>query len=238
MISNLGTSLIPFIEYLNVGKGQVIPAGNSTSKTTWKDIWAEYCINILEVSSLMYLQFSPPFKNFTMRTTYEVLQSGKQIYKWPSNENSQIHLHIKILNNYPKYFVITSCQKNQILFVPKVLSKYHDPDYEAKSKVNIDSSKFENKKNVYLRHGGFASYGTCFSEKGVIVGDKKVEGDFSKQIEKAKLCLDLTTVEEIEKCVEELKDITTLHKVDTRSTVTGKKWNYSPMVEKYYHHIF
>ena len=39
MISNLGTSSIPFIEYLTVGKGQVIPAGTSKSRATWKDIW-------------------------------------------------------------------------------------------------------------------------------------------------------------------------------------------------------
>ena len=39
MISNLGKSFIPFIEYLNVGRGQLIPSGTSTSRTTWKDIW-------------------------------------------------------------------------------------------------------------------------------------------------------------------------------------------------------
>jgi hypothetical protein len=234
MISNLGTSSIPFIEYLTVGKGQVIPAGTSTSRTTWKDIWGRIWHQPLRSVFPDVPPIPPPLKNFMMTTTYEVLQDGKQIYEWPSDENAQIHLHIKLLNNYPKYFEITRCQKNQILFVPKTLSEYHDREYAATSKVNIDSSKFNNKKNVYLRQGGFASYGACFDEKGAIVGGKKVEGDFSNQIQKAKLCADLTTVEDIEKCEEELKDITTLHKVDAGSSVTGKKWNYSPTVEKYY----
>ena len=234
MISNLGISSIPFIEYLTVGKGQVIPAGTSTSRTTWKDIWGRVWHQPLRSVFPDVPPIPPPLKNFMMTTTYEILQDGKQIYEWPSDENAQIHLHIKLLNNYPKYFEITRCEKNQILFVPKSSGEYHDREYAATSKENIEYSKFENKKNVYLRQGGFASYGTCFSEKGAIVGGKKVEGEFLKQIEKAKLCADLTDQDAIAKCEEELKDITTLHKVDKGSSVTGKKWNYSPTVEKYY----
>ena len=117
-----------------------------------------------------------------MITTYEILQDGKQIYEWPSDENALIHLHVKLLNNYPKYFEITRCEKNQILFVPNSLGEYHDRAYEAKSEFHIE--KFENKKNLYLRQGGYASYGICFTEKGAIVGGKKVEGDFRNQIER------------------------------------------------------
>jgi len=39
MISNLGISSIPFIEYMTVGKGQVISSGTSTARATWKDVW-------------------------------------------------------------------------------------------------------------------------------------------------------------------------------------------------------
>ena len=39
LISNLGTSSIPFIEYMTVGTGQVIPAGPTTSRMSWKDVW-------------------------------------------------------------------------------------------------------------------------------------------------------------------------------------------------------
>ena len=63
----------------------------------------------------------PPLKNFMMTITYEILKDGKQRYEWPSDENTQIHLHIKLLNNYPKYFEITRCKENEIQFVPEAL---------------------------------------------------------------------------------------------------------------------
>ena len=232
MISNLGISSIPFIEYVTVGKGQVIPAGTSTSRATWKDVWGRIWHQPLRSVFPDVPPIPPPLKNFMMVTTYEILQDGKQIYEWPSDENALIHLHVKLLNNYPKYFEITRCEKNQILFVPKNIEEYHDRSYEAKSSYHIE--KFDNKKNLYLRQGGYASYGTCFIEKGSIVGGKKVEGDFKNQIERAKVCADYTNAQEIKKCEEELKGITTLHKVDENSSVKGKKWNYSPTVESYY----
>ena len=232
MISNLGTSSIPFIEYVTVGKGQVIPAGTSTSRATWKDVWGRIWHQPLRSVFPDVPPIPPPLKNFMMITTYEILQDGKQIYEWPSDENALIHLHVKLLNNYPKYFEITRCEKNQILFVPNSAGEYHDRAYEAKSKFHIE--KFENKKNLYLRQGGYASYGICFTEKGAIVGGKKVEGDFRNQIERAKVCADYTNADDIKECEEELKDITTLHRVGETSSVKGKKWNYSPTVESYY----
>ena len=38
-ISNLGISSIPFLEYVTAGSGQVIPAGTSTARASWKDVW-------------------------------------------------------------------------------------------------------------------------------------------------------------------------------------------------------
>ena len=234
MISNLGISSIPFIEYLTVGKGQVIPAGTSTSRTTWKDIWGRIWHQPLRSVFPDVPPIPPPLKNFMMTTTYEILINGNQVYEWPSDENAQIHLHIKLLNNYQKYFEITRCEKNQIRFIPKILGEYHERDYSARSPVQLENTDFTNKDNLYLRQGGYASYGICFSEKGAIVGGKKVEGEFLEQIKKATLCADLTNAEEIKKCEEELENITTLHKVDSKSLVTGKQWNYSPTVESYY----
>ena len=232
MISNLGISSIPFIEYVTVGKGQVIPAASGTSRASWKDIWGRTWHQPLRSVFPDVPPIPPPLKNFMMSTTYELLQDGKQIYEWPSDENALIHIHIKLLNNYQKYFEITRCEKNQILFIPKTLGEYHHRVYEAKSSLNIEN--YDNKDNLYLREGGYASYGTCFTEKGAIVGGQKVEGQLKDQIERAKVCADYTNAQEIKKCEEELKDITTLHKVDASSSVKGKKWNYSPTVESYY----
>ena len=38
-ISNLRISSIPFLEYITAGSGQVIPAGTSTARASWKDVW-------------------------------------------------------------------------------------------------------------------------------------------------------------------------------------------------------
>ena len=238
MISNLGISSIPFIEYLTVGKGQVIPAGPSTSRATWKDVWGRTWHQPLRTVFPDVPPIPPPLKNFMMSTTYEILQTnGNQIYEWPSDENVKVHLHIKLLNNYPKYFEITRCQKNQIRFVPNSLGESHDRDYSAKCKAQLEDSDFTISKNVFLRQGGYASYGSCFTESGAIVGGKKVEGELLKQIERAKVCADLTNAQKIQECEEELKDITTLHRVDQQNLengISGKKWNYSPTVESYY----
>jgi hypothetical protein len=234
MISNLGISSIPFIEYLTVGKGQVIPAGPSTSRTTWKDIWGRIWHQPLRSVFPDVPPIPPPLKNFMMTTTYEILQNNKQIYEWPSDENAQIHLHIKLLNNYQKYFEITRCQKNQIRFIPKTLGEFHDRDYSAKSSAHLEDSAFKNSDNLYLREGGYASYGICFSEKGAIVGGKSVTGTFLEEIKQATLCADLTNAQKIKECEEKLENITTLHKVDASSEVRGKQWNYSPTVESYY----
>ena len=237
MISNLGISSIPFIEYMTVGRGQVIPAGPSTSRATWKDVWGRIWHQPLRSVFPDVPPIPPPLKNFMMSTTYEILQDGTQIYEWPSDENAQVHLHVKLLNNYQKYFEITRCKENQIRFVPKELKEYHDRDFSDKCSAQLEDSDFENKEKVFLRQGGYASYGKCFIEEGSIVGGEKVENDLKTKIERAIVCADLTTPQKIQECEEELKDITTLHKVDEKTKkagISGKKWNYSPSVERYY----
>ena len=237
MISNLGISSIPFIEYVTAGSGQLIPSGTSTSRATWKDIWGRTWHQPLRTVFPDVPPGPGPLKNFMMTTTYEILQDGEQVYEWSSDENAQIHLHIKLLNNYQKYFEITRCAKNQIRFVPSTLTEYHNCEFSPKCNAQLEDSDFKIKDNVFLRQGGYASYGSCFTEHGAIVGGKKVEGELLKQIEKAKICADYTDSEKIQQCEEELKTITTLQRVDQQNIangITGKKWNYSPTVEKYY----
>ena len=239
MISNLGISSIPFIEYVTVGKGQVIPAGTSTSRATWKDIWGRIWHQPLRSVFPDVPPIPPPLKNFMMTTTYEILQGDNQIYEWPSDEEAQVHLHIKLLNNYPKYFEITRCKQNEIRFVPKTKGENHDRDYSPmtdKLSFKLEDKDFKNKEKVFGRQGGYASYGSCFSDDNAIVGGQKVIGELRNKIERAKVCADFTNADDIKNCAEELKDITTLKRVDptNNSLPKGKKWNYSPLVEKYY----
>ena len=237
LISNIGTSSVPFIEYLTLGKKQLIPAGTGTSRTTWLDAWGRGWHQHLGSVFPDVPSSPPPFKNLMMTTTYEILNNNnnEQIYEWSSDEAAKIHLHIKLINNYPKYFEITRCQKNQIRFIPKSLGEYHEREYSAKSSVHLEDSDFKNSNNLYLRLGGYASYGACFSDKDAIVDGQSVGGSLSNNIQNATLCADYISAQRITECEQKLKDVATLHKVDTtNSKLTGKQWNYSPSVESYY----
>ena len=234
IISNLGTSSIPFIEYMTVGKGQVIPSGTSTARATWKDVWGRTWHQPIRSLFPDVPPIPPPLKNFMMSTTYEILRKGQQIYEWPSDENVQIHLHIKLLNNYPKYFEITRCKENEILFVPKKIEDNYDRVFANFSSVQINQSSVTT-DNSFLRQGGFASYGSCYIEEGTFVAGQKVEGNLLEQIKRARVCADYTDENEIAKCVDELKSITTLHKITEADKLKNyTKWNYSPRVENYY----
>ena len=235
IISNLGISSIPFIEYLTVGKGQVIPAGTSTARATWKDVWGRTWHQPIRSLFPDVPPIPPPLKNFMMSTTYEIIRKGKQIYEWPSDENIQIHLHIKLLNNYPKYFEITRCKENEIQFVPKTLGENHDREYASYSSVRLEDSQIKHDQKTFLRQGGFASYGICFSDENAYVGGKKVEGELKDQIERAKVCADFTDENMIAQCFKELENITTLHRVKEEDKLKNyTKWNYSPRVASYY----
>ena len=235
LISNLGISSIPFIEYMTVGKGQVIPAGPATSRMTWKDIWGRTWQQPLRSVFPDIPPIPPPLKNFMMSTTYEVVRYGQQIYEWPSDENNiLIHLHIKLLNNYPKYFEITRCKENQIRYVPSYLQEDHNREYTSTCDKNLNENELNGNK-MFLRQGGFASYGICYHDNRAYVSGKKVEGELYDQIGKARLCADYTDVKLIEQCEEELASITTVSRSskDWDETKSGK-WNYSPLVESYY----
>ena len=234
-ISNLGISSIPFIEYMSVGKGQVIPAGPSTSRVSWRDVWGRVWQQPLRSLFPDIPPVPPPLKNFMMTTTYEIIRNDKeQIYEWPSDENVKIHLQIKLLNNYPKYFEITRCKENQIRFVPFKFTEGHSREYANTSNENLTESEFVG-NNMFLRQGGMSSYGACFATEGAYVSGQKVEGDLLEQIKKAKLCADYTDANLIAKCEEELSGITTVSRSSTEwDEEKDGKWNYSPLVEAYY----
>ena len=233
-ISNLGISSIPFIEYMTVGKGQVIPAGPGTSRISWKDIWGRTWQQPLRSSFPDVPPLPPPLKNFMMTTTFEILKNNKQIYEWPSDEDVLIHLHIKLLNNYPKYFEITRCRENQIRYIPLTLKEDHYREFANFSQENLTESEL-NGNYMFLRQGGLASYGACYADPKAYVEGEKVEGELLNKIKKAKLCADFTDAKKIAECEKELEDIKILHRApkDWEEEKNGT-WNYSPLVENYY----
>ena len=234
LISNLGTSSIPFIEYMTVGTGQVIPAGTSTSRVSWKDIWGRTWHQPLRSVFPDLPVIPPPVKDFMMTTTYELLKGNEQIYEWPSDENVKIHLHIKLLNNYPKYFEITRCNANRIRYTPFYLDEDHYREYENISMENLTETEL-NGNNMFLREGGMSSYGVCFQDKEAYVSGNKVDDALYENIGQARLCADHTNPQMIKECAIKLQDIATVSRSSrTWDETKDGKWNYSPLVEKYY----
>ena len=232
-ISNLGISSIPFIEYMTVGNGQLIPGSPSTSRVSWKDIWGRTWHQPIRSYFLDATPIPPPLKNFMMTTTYQLIRNeNERIYEWPSDENIKILLKVKLLNNYPKYFEITRCKENKIRFIPKNLEEGHEREFSYCS-AEIKDSELPENNNMFLREGGYASYGSCYTQKGTIVGGKKVEGELLEKIKNAKLCADYTDPELIAKCEKDLANITIIKKRED-SFDEKEVWNYSPLVESYY----
>ena len=113
--------------------------------------------------------------NLMMSTTYEVLNKGKIINERPSDENVQIHLHIKLLNNFPKLFDIISCKENEMNYI---VATYDRKDYLRNTRIIENNVSHEVKKedyngnNMFMRQGVYTSYGVCYRDPKAIVGGK------------------------------------------------------------------
>ena len=241
VLSNLGISSIPFVEYLTTGAGLMIPSTPTTSRIEWKDVWGRKWTQPLRTVFPDVAPIPPPLKNFMMSTSFEVLQkNGNQVdrlLEWPSDEEAMIHIHIKLLNNYPKYFELTKCRENEMKFIPKKVGERHDRVYELPPyPFAVNESEITNDE-FYLSAGGRAKYGYCFLEEGTIVQGKKLDDGDRKLIEKAILCADSIDPKEIAKCEEELKDNQT-NKKRSQPAETCPQWIYSPTVESYYPHNY
>ena len=235
MITGLGISWVPFNEYLRVGY-LFIPSTQTTSRIIWKDIWGRTWQQPLRSIFIDEPPIPPQVNNLMMTTTYEVLNKGKIITEWPSDENVQIHLHIKLLNNYLKLFDIISCKENEMNYIS---TNFDRLDYLQKVRTIENNVSYEVKKedyngnNMFMRQGVYTSYGVCYSHPDAIVGGKKIGNTYLEDVKKAILCSEKISENEIAQCIEELKNIPTLNKAPRDYNET-ERWNYSPLVEKYY----
>ena len=235
---SLGTSFIPFVEYLRTGPALLIPGVSRTSRVSWRDVWGRSWHQPIRSTFPDILPIPPIDRNFAMTTTFELLNKGRQILEWPSDENVQIHLHIKLLNNYPKYFEITRCKNNELRYIPYTLSEdeeiIHRRHYENKSDLEIKEDEYiEGSNAMFIKNGGYSKYGACYAHKDAIVGGKKIGDGYLEDVEKAKLCADEIDPAKIIQCEVELKDIPTIHKCP-KDWDPNELWNYSPIVEDYY----
>ena len=60
-----------------------------------------------------------------MATTFALLRNDQIVTERNSDGDIQIYIHVKLLNNYQRYFEITRCETNQILLISETLTEDH-----------------------------------------------------------------------------------------------------------------
>ena len=210
LIGNIGTSSIPFADYVSHG-GLMIPSAISTSRIEWDDVWGRHWAQPIRSLFPDVPPLPSPYMDFMMSTTYEILQDGNRVLEWNSKDSAYIRVHIKFFNNYYKYFNLAICKNNSII------TGNNENDYITISHSNV--------------------YGTCYQTTKAFLSGKDITEEHIKNMNYAILCAESGNSEEMLKCTQELKalDMPLLIKKESSDNVEeGKKWNYSPYVENYY----
>ena len=234
VLSNVGISSIPFVEYVTHGTGLVIPAGTHTSRIDWTDVWGRRWSQPLRSLFPDIPPIPPPLRNFMMSTTYEVLsKDGKERFiKWPSDEEAVIHVQMKFLNNYPKYFLPTTCPANRLPFAKTNPRGYErDRVFTTPDFTLLDAP---NDRTQYAHFGFSSVYGKCYTNEGSLLGGREINSTVINNMNYAMTCAATNDPETIKNCTDELKAQNNPTMNRRTSTDVDNKWNYSPTVEKFY----
>ena len=210
LIGNIGTSSIPFADYVSHGS-LMIPSAISTSRIEWEDVWGRHWVQPIRSLFPDVPPMPSPYMDFMMSTTYEILQDSKRVLEWCSSDSATVKVHIKFFNNYFKYFNLAICKNNS------QVSGETETDYVSISHSNV--------------------YGNCYQNENAFLNGRKITKEISEQMTKAMLCSATGNAEEMLKCTQELKalKLPLLVKKGKDDTVEeGYRWNYSPDVNSYY----
>ena len=89
-----------------------------------------------------------------------------------------------------------------------MVTETHSREFANASSVKIEDHLIT-RNDIFLRQGGFSSYGICYTDERSIVDGKKVVGELKSLIELATLCTDFTDENMVFKCAKDLENITT-----------------------------
>ncbi|KAH3766814.1 hypothetical protein Pelo_1308 [Pelomyxa schiedti] len=222
-LSNMGISPIPFAEYMTTGQKQLIPSSSENSRVEWSDIWGR---RFSQPVRSVYPDVAPlpgPLRNFMMSTTFQLVHdtSKDRELLWQSDESMVVHAQVKLLNNYVKWFDLTTCKDNE------VLGSSAGTIYDT-SVVSLEP----NDTNWFVNVGHRAQYGVCMQEAPCILEGQELTADQSAQIASASLCIDGS--DWYLNCPD-LPDLPHLVHWDSSSGVDGgQAWNSIPQVESHY----
>ena len=240
LLANIGTSSIPFAEFLEHGK-LAIPGVISTSRIEWIDIWGRKWAQNLR-SVYPDIPVLPPVPlSMIMTTTFELIsndqeQKQERILEWQSDESVYIRVQMKVRNTYKLYWEPTICKENQISFMKEDYNDYRNPIFSDFNNIgNLNGIGDDHDVNL-----GFTSqYGVCYNTLSYI-GGKGIDSGILEQIKNMKLCSDSEDAETMSKCSKaaENLDLPLVKKrpdniSDDQDNTPNKNWNYSPLIESY-----
>ena len=238
LISNIGTSSIPFAEFLTHGKLN-IPGVISTSRLEWTDVWGRKWAQNLRSVYPDVPPLPPAPLNFIMTTTYELLTADdkqERLLEWVSDESVYIRVQMKIKNTYNLYWEPVICLGNQRSFIKKGYTDYRNPvfiDFES----TIDESLGD---NYDVNLGFYSNYGICYP-KGSYLNGTLVTDEIIKGIQYMVTCSATENAEEMTKCSKKADELGLPYLKGRPDSVTDdqdnskdKNWNYSPDIESYF----
>ncbi|MCQ2818677.1 MAG: hypothetical protein MJ252_15530, partial [archaeon] len=240
LVSNIGTSSIPTVEFLTHGTGLLIPAAARTSRLEWTDIWGRKWAQPLRSVFPDIPPIPPPLKDFVMSTTYALMDSqGQIIQEWPSDERISILVQLKFLNNYPKYFLPITCKENMYPYVKEKLYSFKndrvftsEPDFEVITEKSPNSKYWAS--DYYVAFGFSSVYGKCYnSTDAKLSGSKLTQSDIEK-IGEAMTCSATEDAEKIKECENKLTNLKTLSRNPDENDTSSEFYNYSPLIENFY----
>ncbi|KAJ5079220.1 hypothetical protein M0811_04241 [Anaeramoeba ignava] len=230
-ITHVGTSSIPFREYLTTGASQVIPAASETGRVEWTDIWGRRWVQPVRSLFLDVPPIPPPLKNFIMSTTFELMtKSGERLMEWRTDDEVDVFVKLKLLNNYPKYFEITTCENNRYNQYVKY-GNLRDRHFTPPDPATLYEG---GASDVFIRQGHSAKYGDCFNIIGqtITLSGKVLTDENKTNIALAQLCSEEDYQDYSDSCQQ--IDFTTLPTISRRPDNSTYVWNYAPLINSYY----
>ena len=240
-ISNVGESSIPYKEFVMTGSGLLIPSAPTTSRVEWSDIWGRRWVQPLRSVFPDVPPIPPPLRNFEMSSTFELTKanSTERVMSWTSDTSLDIRVQIKLLNNYPKYFEITTCRDNNVSYfqTQETLFQYlRIFDLPPLSYEITTANTPTDNGQYHVNFGSRDVYGMCFDLPGTILEGQKITQAEMNIINSAYLCLNNANATAVLICQQQMNNlnIPVVKMCPSGSTKTGSNWMYSPQIAAYY----
>ena len=239
LIHNIGTSSIPFAEFLNHAT-LAIPGVPTTSRLEWTDIWGRRWGQNLRSVYPDIPPVPPVPLSFIMTTTFELITNDKnqeRVIEWQSDESVYIRVQMKMRNTYKLYWEPVLCHKNQIPILKKTNIDFSNPIFINAEAEEKKISTTEDDWDVNL--GFNSTYGECYDENSFIAG-QRLTPEIVAKMKYMMTCAETLDPTKMGECVKFAKD-NNLPVVEKRpenadsskDESPDKTWNYSPLIEDY-----